>query len=146
MWPRRTIWMSSGWRNGAVSSPSPRVSRVSLKAWFVSKAALPRSGARASRLAAMSDGRGAWGLRRASGGRSGVAVGEVFSIADLFGQGYEAVFLGVGAALSTKLDIEGNTLEGVFHYLTAGKSFIFALEIPFGILNFFTHLSAILTT
>jgi NADPH-dependent glutamate synthase beta subunit-like oxidoreductase/2,4-dienoyl-CoA reductase-like NADH-dependent reductase (Old Yellow Enzyme family) len=52
--------------------------------------------------------------------KTGVAVG---AIADLFEQGYEAVFLAVGAALSAKLDIEGNTLEGVSLGLDFLKAF-----------------------
>lgn len=45
--------------------------------------------------------------------KTGTALGEDFSIKDLFAQGYKAVFLAAGQPLSRKLDIEGSDLDGV---------------------------------
>jgi NADPH-dependent glutamate synthase beta subunit-like oxidoreductase len=45
--------------------------------------------------------------------KTGTALGEDFSIRDLFEQGYGAVFLAVGTVLGSTLDIEGSKLEGV---------------------------------
>ena len=43
----------------------------------------------------------------------GVALGRDFSIDDLFNQGYDAVFLGIGAHKSNRLEIPGEDLPGV---------------------------------
>jgi len=46
--------------------------------------------------------------------KTGTALGEDFSISDLFAQDYKAVFIALGQPLSQKLEIEGNDLDGVF--------------------------------
>ncbi len=50
-----------------------------------------------------------------------MVIGRTFSIDDLFGQGYEAVFIGTGAGLPTFMKIPGENLNGVYsanEYLT----------------------------
>mgnify|MGYP005846875107 CR=1 FL=1 len=42
-------------------------------------------------------------------------LGRDYTIDDLFAQGYEAVFLAIGAHESNRLDIEGEDLPGVWH-------------------------------
>src|SRR3989442_2190998 len=45
--------------------------------------------------------------------RGGMMLGQDFSIDDLFTQGYDAVFLGIGAWRSNELRIPGEDLPGV---------------------------------
>ena len=47
--------------------------------------------------------------------RSGVTIGKDKSLEQLKEEGYEAVFLGLGAHSSRKLGVEGEDLEGVIH-------------------------------
>ena len=56
----------------------------------------------------------------------GKALGRDFSIDDLFAQGYEAVFLGIGAHRSNKLDLPGEELPGVL------KAVDFLREVAMG--------------
>ncbi len=49
--------------------------------------------------------------------KTGRALGEDFSIHDLFCQGYRAIFLAMGAPLSQKLKVEGSHLNGVLQGL-----------------------------
>jgi NADH-quinone oxidoreductase subunit F len=46
-----------------------------------------------------------------------MALGKDFSINDLFERGYKAIFLAMGAPLSKRLQIEGETLPGVLQGL-----------------------------
>ncbi|NIO69960.1 MAG: FAD-dependent oxidoreductase, partial [Anaerolineae bacterium] len=45
--------------------------------------------------------------------RTGVSIGEDVTIPELYQQGYEAIFIGVGAHHGRKLNIPGETLDGV---------------------------------
>ncbi len=45
--------------------------------------------------------------------RTGQRLGQSFALEDLFGQGFEAVFLGIGAHRSRSLEIDGAGLDGV---------------------------------
>ena len=49
--------------------------------------------------------------------RTNVDIGDDLSLGDLWGQGYEAVFVAVGAPENLTLNIEGEDLEGVCHAL-----------------------------
>jgi len=49
--------------------------------------------------------------------RTNVDVGRGLSLGDLWDQGYEAVFVAVGAPENLSLNIEGEDLEGVYHAL-----------------------------
>ena len=42
------------------------------------------------------------------------AVGSELGLDDLLGQGYRAIFIAIGAQLSTKTELEGDKLNGVF--------------------------------
>ena len=44
----------------------------------------------------------------------GAALGRDFTIADLFGRGFDAVFLGLGAMASRKMKVVGEELDGVW--------------------------------
>ncbi len=46
--------------------------------------------------------------------RTNVIIGRTLTVDDLFEDGYEAVFLGTGAGLPRFMDIEGETLNGVY--------------------------------
>lgn len=60
--------------------------------------------------------------------RTGVSLGRDFTVQGLKDQGYDAVFLAIGAHQSTKMSVEGEDLKGVYqgiHFLRAvaeGKS------------------------
>jgi len=49
--------------------------------------------------------------------KTGVSIGKNVQFEDLWKDGYEAVFVGVGAQKSQNLKIEGNELKGVIHAL-----------------------------
>jgi len=49
--------------------------------------------------------------------KTGSALGKEFGLDDLFQQGYKAIFLSIGAQLSSKLNLAGIDLPGVFYAL-----------------------------
>ena len=49
--------------------------------------------------------------------RTEIAFGQDFTISDIFDEGYKAIFLSIGASLSSRLEIEGTNLDGVFYGL-----------------------------
>ena len=52
-------------------------------------------------------------LRMGVGLKTGQALGKDFTIADLFSDGFNAVFLGIGAHKSSTMRVEGEDLDGV---------------------------------
>lgn len=63
--------------------------------------------------------------------RTNAVVGKLFTIDELFGQGYHAIFIGVGAGLPLFMGIPGENLDGVYsanEFLTRAnlmKSYLF---------------------
>ncbi len=55
--------------------------------------------------------------------RCGTVLGRDLTVDDLFEQGFQAVFLAIGADKSWRLDLEGETLEGVYSSMEFLKSF-----------------------
>ncbi|NQT84204.1 FAD-dependent oxidoreductase [bacterium] len=55
--------------------------------------------------------------------RCGTALGRDMTIDDLFTDGFKAVFLAIGADKSWQLDLEGETLEGVYSSMEFLKAF-----------------------
>lgn len=64
--------------------------------------------------------------------KTGIALGEHFSIHDLFGQDYRAIFLANGAPLSQKLQVEGIQLDGVFQGLDILRDVNLGREVKVG--------------
>ncbi|MHB9091190.1 MAG: FAD-dependent oxidoreductase, partial [Chloroflexota bacterium] len=62
----------------------------------------------------------------------GKALGRDFSVDDLFAQGYEAVFLGVGAHKSNRLDITGEDTPGVIKAVDFLRSVQLGEEVKVG--------------
>jgi glutamate synthase (NADPH/NADH) small chain len=46
--------------------------------------------------------------------RNGYVIGKIYTIDELFSQGYKAIFLGIGAGLPKFMDIPGENLNGVY--------------------------------
>ena len=55
--------------------------------------------------------------------KCGTALGRDVSIDDFFADGFEAVFLGIGADKSWRLDLEGENLQGVYSSMEFLKAF-----------------------
>ncbi len=59
-----------------------------------------------------------------------VKLGEDFTIDDLFAQGYEAVYLGIGVWTSNELGIEGEDLPGFVNAITYLREKTLGLPVP----------------
>jgi len=46
--------------------------------------------------------------------KTGYVIGKIYTLAELFSQGYQAIFLGIGAGLPKFMDIPGENLNGVY--------------------------------
>jgi NADH-quinone oxidoreductase subunit F len=64
--------------------------------------------------------------------QTGVALGRDFSLKSLRGQGYEAVFLGLGAPLGVGLGIPGENAEGITDALSFLRTYNLRGSVPVG--------------
>lgn len=64
--------------------------------------------------------------------RTNTPIGEQFSLEDLLAAGFKAIFLGVGAQKSTRLNIEGENLAGVIPGIDYLKAINSGKELPLG--------------
>jgi len=63
---------------------------------------------------------------------TGKKLGRDFTLAELRGQGYEAVFMGVGAPLGSKMDIPGEDAEGVVDAMEFNRTYNMRGSVPVG--------------
>ncbi|MBW7866252.1 MAG: FAD-dependent oxidoreductase [Candidatus Hydrogenedentes bacterium] len=64
--------------------------------------------------------------------QTGKRLGRDFTLGDLRGQGYEAVFLGVGAPLGTKMNIPGEDSDGVVDAMEFNRVYNLRGSVPVG--------------
>src|SRR5207253_2489300 len=72
-----------------------------------------------------------WQLRDAEF-KGGMKLGRDFTIDDLFAQGYDAIFLGIGAWTSNQLRIPGENLPGVIEAINYLRQNASGDPVPFG--------------